>query len=54
MKHAAVEAKYDRTAAGKRLKARRTELKMSRAEVAKMISKAETYYSDIERGTCGM
>lgn len=45
---------YDRIAAGERLREKRKALGFSRAEVAERIDRAEKYYADIERGSCGM
>lgn len=45
---------YNRMEASKRIRARRKELGLTGAEVAERIGKAEHYYGDIERGTCGM
>lgn len=45
---------YDRSAVGMRLKERRKQLGWSRKYVAGEIGLVVKYYSDIERGTCGM
>lgn len=45
---------YDKSAAGKRIRLQREQLGLSRSEAARRIGKAEKYYSDIERGYCGM
>lgn len=45
---------YDRIAVGVRLRERRKQLGWDRKYVAGKIGLAEKYYSDIERGTCGM
>lgn len=45
---------YDRIAVGSRLKEKRKTLGFSRVEVAQQIGRAEKYYADIERGSCGM
>ena len=45
---------YDRIEVGERLRERRIALELSREEVAAMIDRAEKYYADIERGSCGM
>lgn len=45
---------YDRDGVARRIRARRKELHMSTADVAKKIGRAIHYYGDIERGTCGM
>lgn len=45
---------YDRAVVGTRLKERRKQLGWSRKYVAEKIGLVERYYSDIERGTCGM
>ena len=49
-----MQGTYDRLAVGERLRERRTALHLSRAEVAEKIDRAEKYYADIERGSCGM
>ncbi|WP_270814701.1 helix-turn-helix domain-containing protein [Hungatella effluvii] len=46
--------KYNRVEAAKRIRTRRKELGLSSAEVADKIRRANHYYGDIERGTCGM
>lgn len=38
----------------KRIYQQRKKMNMTREEVAKKIGRASKYYSDIERGTCGM
>lgn len=45
---------YNRLMAGNRLYQRRKQLGWSRAYVSGKIGKVEKYYSDIERGICGM
>ena len=45
---------YDRIAVGNRLREKRKALGLSRAEIAERIDRAEKYYADIERGSCGM
>lgn len=45
---------YDRTAAGKRLQKCRAQYKWTRKDVARRCGLTEKYYSDIERGSCGM
>ncbi len=45
---------YNRLMAGNRLYQRRKQLGWSRAYVSGKIGKVEKYYSDIERGSCGM
>lgn len=45
---------YDRDAVGKRLRCRRKQLGWTRKFVAENAELGEKYYSDIERGTCGM
>ena len=46
--------KYNRVEAARRIRKRRKELGLSSAEVANKIGRANPYYGDIERGTCGM
>ena len=45
---------FDRGAVGGRLKAWRTHFNWTRKEVAERCGLTEKYYSDIERGSCGM
>ena len=45
---------YDRFAVGERIQQRRLDLGMSQDQLAERIDRATKYYSDIERGTCGM
>lgn len=45
---------YNRIETGERLRQRRKELGLSREEIAEKIGRAEKYYADIERGSCGM
>lgn len=45
---------YNRIEIAGRIRKRRRELGMTTAEVAGKIGRAEHYYGDIERGTCGM
>ena len=45
---------YDRAAAGRRLKKWRTDLHWTKKEAAQRCGLTEKYYSDIERGSCGM
>ncbi|HJC23051.1 MAG TPA: helix-turn-helix domain-containing protein [Candidatus Eisenbergiella merdavium] len=45
---------YDRSAAGTRLKKWRLRYGWTRREVAERCGLTEKYYSDIERGSCGM
>ncbi len=45
---------YDRTAAGERLQKCRTQFRWTRKDVAERCGLTEKYYSDIERGYCGM
>lgn len=45
---------YDRKAAGERLQKCRTQFKWTRKDVAERCGLTEKYYSDIERGSCGM
>ena len=45
---------YDRTAAGERLQKCRAQFRWSRKDVAQRCGLTEKYYSDIERGYCGM
>ena len=45
---------FDRGAGGGRLKAWRTHFNWTRKEVAERCGLTEKYYSDIERGSCGM
>nr|WP_252264614.1 helix-turn-helix transcriptional regulator [Hungatella hathewayi] len=46
--------KYNRTEAALRIRNRRKALGLTSAEVAEKIGRADHYYGDIERGTCGM
>ena len=46
--------KYDRLAAGKRIRARRRLLGLTQEEMAERIGRVPKYYADIERGNCGM
>lgn len=46
--------KYNRTEAALRIRNRRKTLGLTSAEVAEKIGRADHYYGDIERGTCGM
>ena len=45
---------YDREAAGRRLREWRQRFHWTRKEVADRCGLTEKYYSDIERGSCGM
>ena len=45
---------YDKKAAGHRLREWRQRFRLTRKEVADRCGLTEKYYSDIERGTCGM
>lgn len=45
---------YDRVAAGNRLRNRRIQFNWNRREVAQRCGLTEKYYSDLERGSCGM
>ena len=45
---------YNKTAAGKRISSQRKRLGLTRGQMADSIGKTEKYYSDIERGYCGM
>ena len=45
---------YNKTAAGKRISSQRKRLGLTRGQMADSIGKTEKYYSDIERGSCGM
>lgn len=45
---------YDRIAVGERIRKKRTYFNISQEELAQRIDRATKYYSDIERGTCGM
>ena len=45
---------YNKTAAGKRMSSQRKRLGLTRGQMADSIGKTEKYYSDIERGYCGM
>ncbi len=49
-----MQSVYDRIETGERLRQRRKELGLSREEIAEKIGRAEKYYADIERGSCGM
>ena len=46
--------KYDRLAAGERVRARRRLLGLTQEEMAERIGGVPKYYADIERGNCGM
>ena len=48
------ELVYDKVNTGKRIRMLRELAGISRAKAAQDLDKAEKYYSDIERGTCGM
>ena len=54
MKKARERVFYDRAAAGRRLRRRRLQLNWNRSEAAQRCGLTEKYYSDIERGSCGM
>ncbi len=45
---------YDRYTVGERIQQRRLSLGMSQDQLAERIDRATKYYSDIERGICGM
>jgi len=45
---------YNRLHAGDRIRNRRKELKISRERISEAMNLSEKYYSDIERGSCGM
>lgn len=45
---------YDRYSVGERLQKRRLSLGLSQEALAERIDRAAKYYSDIERGICGM
>ncbi len=45
---------YDKIAVGERIRKKRTYFNISQEEIAQKIDRATKYYSDIERGTCGM
>lgn len=45
---------YDRIAVGERIRKKRAYFNISQEELAQKIDRATKYYSDIERGTCGM
>lgn len=45
---------YDKKEVGCRIRKYRKNLNLSRAEIALRIGKTEKYFSDIERGYCGM
>ena len=49
-----MKSTYDRSAAGERLRLKRTLLGFTQDEVAEKIDRAAKYYADIERGSCGM
>ena len=49
-----MQGAYNRMSVRERLRERRTAFHLSRAEVAEKINRAEKYYADIERGSCGM
>ena len=45
---------YDRCTVGERIQQRRLSLGLSQEQLAERIDRATKYYSDIERGICGM
>ena len=45
---------YDRYSVGERIRSKRLSLGLSQDELAERIDRATKYYSDIERGNCGM
>ena len=45
---------YDTRSAGDRIRSKRLALGLSQEELAERINRATKYYSDIERGSCGM
>lgn len=45
---------YDTRLTGERIRAKRLMLGLSQEELAEQIHRAVKYYSDIERGSCGM
>ena len=45
---------YDRYSVGERIRSKRLTLGLSQDELAERIDRATKYYSDIERGNCGM
>lgn len=45
---------YDRLSVGDRIRSKRLALGLSQEEIAERINRATKYYSDIERGSCGM
>ena len=45
---------YDKIAVGERIRKKRAYFNISQEEIAQKIDRATKYYSDIERGTCGM
>ena len=45
---------YDKVNTGKRIRMLREQAGISRGKAAEDLDKAEKYYSDIERGACGM
>ena len=45
---------YDTRLTGERIRAKRLMLGLSQEELAEQIHRAPKYYSDIERGSCGM
>ena len=54
MKKARDREFYDRVAAGNRLRNRRIQFNWNRREAAQRCGLTEKYYSDLERGSCGM
>ena len=45
---------YDTRSAGERIRSKRILLGLTQEELAEQIHRAPKYYSDIERGSCGM
>ena len=45
---------YDTHSTGERIRSKRIALGLSQEELASQIKRATKYYSDIERGSCGM
>lgn len=45
---------YDTHSVGSRIRSKRITLGLSQEELAEQIDRAPKYYSDIERGSCGM
>ena len=45
---------YDTRSAGERIRSKRLLLGLTQEELAEQIHRAPKYYSDIERGSCGM